>query len=112
MSQEKRQQQPRKTDEKVEKVLEIPKRQRAMIFQGGGALGAYEAGVYRVLYDWIYKNLEKDSEGKDENLFDVIAGTSIGALNGAIILSHILEKRKADPNRSQKLRHYWHGSAQ
>lgn len=83
-----------------------------MIFQVGGALGAYEAGVYRVLYDWIYKNLEEDSEGKDENLFDVISGTSIGALNGAIILSHILEKRKADPNRSQKLHHYWHGSAQ
>jgi predicted acylesterase/phospholipase RssA len=29
----------------------FPKKQRALIFQGGGALGAYEAGVYRVLYE-------------------------------------------------------------
>lgn len=66
------------------------KKQRALIFQGGGALGAYEAGVYRVLYDWISKNIGN----KDENFFDVIAGTSIGALNGAIIVSHVLEKKK------------------
>lgn len=25
--------------------------QRALIFQGGGALGAYEAGIYKALYD-------------------------------------------------------------
>ena len=35
---------------------EFPTKQRALIFQGGGALGAYEAGVYRVLYDWISKH--------------------------------------------------------
>ena len=29
--------------------------QWALVLQGGGALGAYEAGVYRVLYDWIKK---------------------------------------------------------
>ena len=28
---------------------------RALVLQGGGALGAYEAGVYRVLYDGIKK---------------------------------------------------------
>jgi predicted acylesterase/phospholipase RssA len=65
---------------KREKGIEFPK-QRALVFQGGGALGAYEAGVYRVLYDWISRHIEN----KDENVFDVIAGTSIGAINGAII---------------------------
>ena len=29
------------------------KSQRALVFQGGGSLGAYEAGVFHVLYHWI-----------------------------------------------------------
>jgi NTE family protein len=83
------------------------KKQRALIFQGGGALGAYEAGAYRVLYDWISRHIEK----KNENLFDVIAGTSIGAINGAIILSHFLKKKNADINKSLNANEYWKGSA-
>ena len=27
--------------------------QRALVFQGDGSLGAYEAGVFHVLYHWI-----------------------------------------------------------
>src|SRR5919109_4131314 len=81
-------------------------KQRALIFQGGGALGAYEAGVYRVLYDWISRHIEN----KGENVFDVIAGTSIGAINGAIILSHFLEKKNADVNKSLSAYEYWKGS--
>ena len=69
-----------------------PLKQRALIFQGGGALGAYEAGVYRVLHDWIYKNIS--AARKDENLFDVIAGTSIGAINGAIVVSYVLRNKR------------------
>ncbi len=90
-----------------EKGIEFPKQQRALIFQGGGALGAYEAGVYRVLYDWIFRHIEN----KDENVFDVIAGTSIGAINGAIITSHFLEKKNADVNKSLSRYEYWKGSA-
>jgi NTE family protein len=86
----------------------FPAKQRALIFQGGGALGAYEAGVYRVLYDWISRHIEN----KDENVFDVIAGTSIGAINGAIILSHFLEKKNADVNKSLNASDYWKGSAE
>jgi NTE family protein len=89
-----------------ENGIEFPK-QRALIFQGGGALGAYEAGVYRVLYDWISRHIQK----KDENVFDVIAGTSIGAINGAIITSHFLEKKNADVNKSLNRYEYWKGSA-
>ena len=88
-------------------IIYFPKKQRALIFQGGGALGAYEAGVYRVLYDWISRHIES----KDENVFDVIAGTSIGAINGAIILSHFLEKKNADVNKSLSAYEYWKGSA-
>ena len=33
--------------------------QRTLVFQGGGSLGAYEAGVFHVLYHWIKKRLDK-----------------------------------------------------
>jgi predicted acylesterase/phospholipase RssA len=68
----------------------VSKLQRALVFQGGGSLGAYEAGVFHVLYHWIKKDLNND----DENIFDIIAGTSIGAINASIILSHILERKE------------------
>jgi NTE family protein len=53
--------------------------QRALIFQGGGSLGAYETGVFNVLYHWIKKDLSEN-----QNVFDIIAGTSIGAINASI----------------------------
>jgi NTE family protein len=51
--------------------------QRALVLQGGGSLGAYEAGVFEVLYYWIKKDIDNDNE----NVFDIVAGTSIGAIN-------------------------------
>ena len=36
--------------------------QRALVLQGGGALGAYEAGVFRVLYDWINNSTGKKNK--------------------------------------------------
>ena len=30
-----------------------PQLQRALVFQGGGALGAYEAGIYKALYELL-----------------------------------------------------------
>ena len=56
--------------------------QRALVLQGGGSLGAYEAGVFNALYYWIRK--ENDSSRENDNIFDVIAGTSIGAINCCI----------------------------
>jgi NTE family protein len=98
---------PSDTIRKREEETNNNSKQRALVFQGGGALGAYEAGVYRVLYDWISKHIEK----KDKNIFDVIAGTSIGAINGAIILSHFLAKKKLDVSNSSPRSEYWKGSA-
>ena len=71
-------------------------KQRALVFQGGGALGAYEAGVYKVLYDWVSK-WTKD----DENIFDIIAGTSIGAINGAILVSYVLNNKDISKTKSR-----------
>jgi NTE family protein len=74
---------------------------RALVLQGGGPLGAYEAGVYRVLNDWFSK------QKSDKNFFDVIAGTSIGAINAAIIVSYVKERRKKGLGISES----WKGSA-
>jgi NTE family protein len=90
---------------------------RALVMQGGGSLGAYEAGVYQALYDRISESLEKANR-TDENVFDIIAGTSIGAINAAIIINHVLRNRKDNPSWNQlrcwegtaeKLRDFWTG---
>ena len=48
---------------------------KILILQGGGALGAYECGVYQEL-----------APGLDD--LAVVAGTSIGAINASLIAKH------------------------
>jgi NADPH-dependent 2,4-dienoyl-CoA reductase/sulfur reductase-like enzyme/predicted acylesterase/phospholipase RssA len=49
--------------------------QTVLILQGGGAMGAFESGVVKAM--------------EEARVFcDVVAGVSIGALNGAIVASH------------------------
>jgi len=60
----------------------------ALIFQGGGALGSYQAGVYEALHE---AGIEPD----------YLIGVSIGAINGAIIAGNPIEKRL------EKLRAFW-----
>jgi len=55
-------------------------KRRALVLQGGGALGAYEYGVIKALY-----------EQPDFHL-DVVTGVSIGAINAAVLVG-----AKADP---------------
>jgi NTE family protein len=62
----------------------------ALVLQGGGALGAYQAGVYEALHD-----IEID--------IDWVAGISIGAINAAIIAGNPAERRVA------RLREFWNG---
>jgi predicted acylesterase/phospholipase RssA len=48
-------------------------KQRALVFQGGGALGAYEAGVYFTSYG---KFLEREGTAAlQRNLFNIIVGS-------------------------------------
>ena len=61
----------------------------ALVLQGGGALGAYQAGVYQALAE---ANINPDW----------IAGVSIGAINSAIIAGNEPAERVA------KLRAFWH----
>ncbi len=70
--------------------------QRALVLQGGGALGAYEVGVFKALCENLIekrKSNDKDEERKENNrrpLFDIVAGTSIGAVNAAVIVGSVL----------------------
>ena len=58
-----------------------------LVLQGGGSLGAYECGVYKTLARYVN--------------FDIVAGTSIGAVNAAIITSRFRE------DASHKLEDFW-----
>lgn len=60
----------------------------ALVLQGGGALGSYQAGVYEAL-------------AQSEYLPDWVAGISIGAINAAIIAGN------APAARVDKLRLFW-----
>ena len=78
----------------------VPERQRALVLQGGGALGAYDVGAFKALYKIIGQK-----EGYDK-LFDIVAGTSSGAMNGAILVSHVIEK-KTWQGSQDKLSDFW-----
>jgi NTE family protein len=86
--------------------LFIPTVQRALVLQGGGALGAYQAGAFRALYEKLKKQIGSGDNDNTESLFDIIAGTSIGAINGAILISHFLEHRTWKGS-AERLEDFW-----
>ncbi len=60
----------------------------ALVLQGGGALGSYQAGVYQALHEAAHEPAW-------------VAGISIGAINAAIIAGN------APSERTAKLREFW-----
>ena len=68
----------------------IYKPQRALVLAGGGSLGAYEVGVLKTLFKKL-RQKDKENHEEDRLLFDIVAGTSIGAMNGAVLVSRYLE---------------------
>jgi NTE family protein len=66
----------------------LEQRQVVLVFQGGGALGAYQAGVYQALHE---SGIEPDW----------IIGTSIGAINASLIAGNEPE------NRLDRLEEFW-----
>ena len=63
--------------------------ENVLILQGGGSIGAFGCGVYKAL---VKNNIN----------LDVIAGTSIGGINAAIIAGS-----KMDGNTDQLLEDFW-----
>jgi NTE family protein len=80
-----------------------PKPRRALVLQGGGSLGAYEAGVFKAIYEHL---IEEEGENPEKNLFDIVAGTSIGAINAAILVSYVKENKTWEGS-VEKLEHFW-----
>lgn len=61
----------------------------ALVLQGGGALGAYQAGAYEELSSTAYQP-------------DWVVGISIGAINAALIAGNLPERRV------ERLLEFWH----
>jgi NTE family protein len=68
-------------------------RQVVLVLQGGGALGSYQAGVYQAMQE---AGMEPDW----------VIGTSIGAINAALIAGNPPDRRM------EHLRTFWHGLEQ
>ena len=86
-------------------TVNIPAKERALVLQGGGSLGAYEAGAYKALYEWLSK--KDKSEGKETSItFDIIAGTSIGAMNAAVLTSYVIENGTYEGS-AERLLDFW-----
>ena len=54
------------------------KQKTALVLSGGGSRGAYEAGVWQALTELGVK-------------IDIVTGTSVGAINGAMVVQGELE---------------------
>ena len=88
------------------KKIDIPEKERALIFQGGGSLGAYGAGAYRGLYELLSKKDTDEEKKNDEFTFNIIGGTSIGAINAAILVSYIVENQTFEGS-VERLIEFW-----
>jgi NTE family protein len=69
--------------------MDITDAPRALVLQGGGALGAYQAGVYA-------------GASEQRKQPDWVAGVSIGAINAALIVGNPPERRV------DRLKEFWH----
>jgi NTE family protein len=79
----------------------VPRR-IAIVLSGGGARGAYEAGVLSYLFEEIYPRLPAAFE------FDIVSGTSVGAIHaGYVAASAQLDSRA----RATGLIDTWRGMA-
>jgi len=80
--------------------------QRALVLQGGGALGAYEVGAIKSLYKILSKE-DEINHRQGRPLFDIVAGTSIGAMNAAILVSNVVVRNKSWEDSIKELESFW-----
>ena len=78
---------------------------RALIFQGGGSLGAYEAGAYKAIYEALSEASRSEGRG-NEPLFHIVSGTSIGAINAALLVSYVKENKTWEGS-GERLVDFW-----
>jgi len=73
-------------------------RRVALVLSGGGARGAYEAGVLSYLLEHVYPKLPPGFE------FDIVSGTSVGAIHAAFVAASAHMEPAA---RARALRETW-----
>jgi NTE family protein len=78
---------------------------RALIFQGGGSLGAYEAGAYKAINEDLSAYFRTEGRG-NEPIFHIVSGTSIGAINAALLVSYVKENKTWEGS-SERLVAFW-----
>ena len=78
---------------------------RALILQGGGSLGAYEAGAYKALNEDLLATVRSEW-GENVPLFHIVSGTSIGAINAALLVSYVKENKTWDGS-AERLIEFW-----
>lgn len=76
------------TSSRTKKLTSTTRPRIALVLQGGGALGAYQAGVYQALHE-------------QDLCPDWVVGTSIGAITAAIIAGNPYERR------IERLQQFW-----
>src|SRR6476620_164740 len=78
---------------------------RALVFQGGGSLGAYEAGAYKAIKEDLSDLFRTEGKG-NEPLFHIVSGASIGAINVAILVSYV-KQNKTWEGSGERLVEFW-----
>ncbi len=79
-------------------MTNVTQQRRALVLAGGGARGAYEAGVLSYVFEHIYPRLPRGFE------FDIFSGTSVGAVHAAFSAA----TTNADPGlRAKQLLETW-----
>ncbi len=74
-----------------------PKPKRAIVLSGGGARGAYEAGVLRFLLDEFPRRSGLSPD------FDIVCGTSVGAIHACFLAATM----HLGPERAERLLEVW-----
>jgi NTE family protein len=86
-------------------MTKVADSQRALVLQGGGSLGAYEAGAYQATYERFSK-IDREKGDYNKPLLNIVAGTSIGAINAAIIVSYVVENNTWEGS-AERLNDFW-----
>lgn len=76
---------------------EQPKIKRAIVLAGGGARGAYEAGVLSYILEEVPKRLGKPVD------IDIVCGTSVGAIHAAFLAA----TADVETGRAKALKQIW-----
>ncbi|MGD9533522.1 MAG: patatin-like phospholipase family protein [Candidatus Nitrosocosmicus sp.] len=126
------------TKNKKGETVGIPTKQRALVLQGGGALGYYEIGVLQSICEYLFNRINSENETEEkiearyvkgsnakpndepykintivknnqdsEQLFDIIAGVSIGAINAVFLVDYVLKNNGKWKGADSKLKDFW-----